>query len=165
MSSSQPSRGGGAETSRTIGPEWLRKQALRLEHERGIKRNFATPEDELNAAWSANLVERDHSGATGYQIAMRRHDIEHLKAGSMQPSQMMSWCCGRPIVPLVITHERTKTSNVSSHIRDCFFPHPVHYVMGRSAVMEPVCKKEESLWWTWKASDAEVSKCLHPPIM
>jgi hypothetical protein len=165
MSSAMPPHRGDSGTSRPIGPEWLRLQALRLDQERGIKRNFETREDELEAAWSAGLVERDHSGATTLQIGMRNHGILHLKAANMQPCQMMSWCCGRPIVPLVITHERTKTSNVSSHIRDCFHPHPVHYVMGRSAVMEPVCQKEHSLWWTWKASDSEVSKCLHPPIM
>ena len=89
-------------------------------------------------------------GATPLQIVSRENNLRSIKAGNVAPTQMMCYVQGRPVVALAITHERTKTSNVSSHLGDMFSPLPLHFLLGRSASMHPKVPPEQCLWWTWK---------------
>jgi hypothetical protein len=161
MASSAYPREGDQQPQRTTGPDWLKQMGLRLELARGSRRHFANKQEERGVLEDALKVIVDTSGATEDQRMLKRIAVESLKSADVCNSQMLSFCFGRPIVPLVITHERTAVRNFSRHISDCFCPYPVHYVMGRSAVMEPVCPPEHALWHTWKDSDAELSSHTH----
>lgn len=164
-SSVYPREGDQLPAEKKPGPVWLRQQALRLEWERGMKRHFNSREEMRAVAFDSLKVAVDFSGSTKEQDNQRLDAMLSLKAGDFCTSQMMSWCCGRPLVPLVITHERSAARNISRHIGDCFCPYPVHYIMGRSAVMEPTCPPEDALWHTWKDSDAEVSSHISFPCV
>jgi len=161
MASSAYPREGDQQPQRTSEPNWLKPMALRLELARGSRRHFASQHEEQQIRELAWRVRVDTSGATEDQHIQKRNAVASLKSADVCNSQMMTFCFGRPIVPLVITHERTAIRNFSRHISDCFCPYPVHYVMGRSAVMHPVCPPQHALWHTWKDSDAELSSHIH----
>jgi hypothetical protein len=131
-------------------PEWLFMQACRLEAVRATP-SFHVPADCLNLA----KLDLEHGpriiteGASDRQIDEILRIRENLKAANANPQQMVAYVHGRPVVGLVITHERSRVKNIDSHLTDAWHPYPLHYVYGRCASLPPVIKSTQALWYTW----------------
>lgn len=151
IKSTSSSASSSQEPGDSTGPEWLFMQACRLEALR------ATPSPRVSAErMELAILDLEHGpclnteDASDHQINQHMRIRENLKAGNVNPQQMVAYVHGRPVVGLVITHERSRVKNIDSHLTDAWHPYPLHYVFGRSASLPPVIKATHALWYTWK---------------
>jgi hypothetical protein len=135
-----------------LGPAWISMMAGRLDLRRSDRSPHVDDAQHYLAQRTESAAKPDptHFTSSEVQRVARAHHGLSMLAANVCAERMVMYILGRPVVSLVITHEASKIENESDHLAKVWKGVPLHYIMGRSAQMEPRCPTREALWWTWK---------------